>query len=136
MASIAFDTLQFARRLKKAGVPEQQAETQAELMGEAFGFYVNDLVTRDYLDARLDARFAEFEARIERRLTDTENWFDDKLISMATQLENRFSQHDALLTDHSLRLTRIENELRWHRWLLIMIAASTVLPAFLSLANL
>ena len=35
-------------------MPELQAETQAELMGEAFGFYVNDLVTRDYLEAHID----------------------------------------------------------------------------------
>ena len=29
MAAIAFDTLKFARKLKEAGVPEQQAEAQA-----------------------------------------------------------------------------------------------------------
>ena len=82
MASIAFDTLQFARRLKAVGVPEQQAETQAELMGEAFGFYVDDLVTRDYLDARLseqdarmDARFNEQNMRFDQRFTDIDTRF-------------------------------------------------------------
>jgi hypothetical protein len=43
MASLAFDTLQYARKLKAAGDP--QAQTEA--MGEAFGFYVDNLVTRE-----------------------------------------------------------------------------------------
>ena len=41
MAAIAFDTLKFARRLKEVGVPEAQAEAQAEqaiiLAGEQAG---------------------------------------------------------------------------------------------------
>ena len=69
MSSLAFDSLRFARRLKKAGVPESQAEAQAELMAETFGFYVDNLVTKDYLDARLDARFSEQDLYIEQRLS-------------------------------------------------------------------
>ena len=53
MAAIAFDTLRFARRLIEAGVPDRQAEVQAELMAEAFLFNVDSVVTKDYLDARL-----------------------------------------------------------------------------------
>ena len=69
MSSLAFDSLRFARRLKEAGVPEGQAEAQAELMAEAFGFYVDNLVTKDYLDARLESRFAQQDLYIEQRLS-------------------------------------------------------------------
>ena len=55
MAAIAFDTLSYARRLKDAGVPDKQAEAQAELMAEAFVFNIDSLVIKDYLDARLAA---------------------------------------------------------------------------------
>lgn len=72
MGTLAFDSLQYARRLRAAGVPEQQAEVQAELMAEAFGFYADNIVTRDYLDASLRAAFAEQEARIEVRLAEQE----------------------------------------------------------------
>jgi len=113
MAAIAFDTLQFARRLKDVGVPEEQAETQAELMGEAFGFYVNDLVTRDYLDATLDARFAEQDARIDAR----------------------FAEQDVRFANHDAQFAGIRTELRWHKWLLLTIAASTVIPAFVNLVR-
>lgn len=107
MASVAIDTLQFARRLKAVGVPEQQAETQAELMGEAFGFYVDDLVTRDYLDARLDARFSEQDARIDAQ----------------------FAEQKAVIMESKA-------ELRWLKWLLVTVAASTVGPLLLELLKL
>ncbi len=86
MSSLAFDSLKFARRLKEAGVPEQQAEAQAEVMAETFGFYVDNLVTRDYLDARLDARFAEQDTRIEERFAKQD-----------LHIEQRFSRLDAKL---------------------------------------
>ena len=111
MVAIAFDTLQFARRLKQVGVPEEQAEMQAELMGEAFGFYVNDLVTRDYLDAR----FAEQDAQFDARFAEQDARFDA-----------RFASHDA-------QFAEIRTDLRWHKWLLLTIAASTVVPAFVNL---
>lgn len=57
MAALAFDTLRFARRLVAAGVPKQQAEAQAELMAEAFVYNMDALVTKEYLEACLDARF-------------------------------------------------------------------------------
>ncbi len=63
MAAIAFDTLAYARRLKAAGVPDEQAEAQAELMAEAFVFNMDSLVTKDYLEATLDARFGEINSR-------------------------------------------------------------------------
>jgi hypothetical protein len=73
VAAIAFDTLKFSRRLKDVGVPEQQAEAQAELMAEAFMFNMDSLVTRDYLEAVLDARFAQQDAKMEARFAQINN---------------------------------------------------------------
>ncbi len=73
MAAIAFDTLKFARRLQAAGVPQEQAEAQAEVMAEAFLHNLDSLVTKDYLDARLDARFAEQNIRLDHRFTRLES---------------------------------------------------------------
>ena len=63
MAAIAFDTLKYARRLIEAGVPDRQAEAQAELMAEAFVFNMDSVVTKDYLDARLAEQDAKFDAK-------------------------------------------------------------------------
>jgi len=107
MSAIAFDTLQFSRRLKAAGVPENQAETQAELMAEALfhnmeglpRFIGYNLVTKDYLDARLDARFSAQDVRIDTKFA------------------------------------KINQQLSVHNWILAAIAASTVVPALHSLFN-
>lgn len=69
MSAVAFDTLKAARHLIAAGMPTRQAEAQAEVMAEAFVFNMESLVTRDYLDARLDARFAEQDVKFEKRFT-------------------------------------------------------------------
>lgn len=63
MAAVAFDTLKCARRLKAAGFSELQAEAQAEVMAEAFVLNIEALVTKDYLDARLDAMQAVTEGK-------------------------------------------------------------------------
>jgi len=74
VTAVQFDSLKYARRLRDVGVPEPQADTQAALMAEAFGFYVDNLVTKEHLDlalekqgAQIDARFAEQAARIDAR---------------------------------------------------------------------
>ena len=79
MTAVQFDSLKYARRLRDVGVPEPQADTQAELMAEAFGFYVDNLVTKEHLDlalekqgAQIDARFAEQDARIDARFAQQE----------------------------------------------------------------
>ena len=93
MGTLAFDTLQYARRLKAAGVPEQQAEVQAELMAEAFGFYADNIVTRDYLDAALRAAFAEQDAKLEKRFTA----IDQRFVDLESTFNTRLNQQDIKL---------------------------------------
>ena len=71
MAAIIFDVYECDRQLKEAGFTEQQAEAQARIMGQAFVHNVDQLVTRDYLDARLaevETRISTLEARFEGQI--------------------------------------------------------------------
>ncbi|WP_439100632.1 hypothetical protein [Congregibacter sp.] len=86
MSSMAFDSLRFARRLKEAGVPEIQAEAQAELMAETFGFYVDNLVTKDYLDARFSEQEARLEARLESRFAKQDLYIEKRLSGLDVKL--------------------------------------------------
>lgn len=113
MSSLAFDTLRFARRLKEAGVPEMQAEAQAELMAETFGFYVDNLVTKDYLDAR----FSEQDARQEARFSEQDS-----------RLEARFAMQDLYI---ERRLSGLDVKLNVMAAILAVIAAS-VMPLAIS----
>ncbi|MEH6607798.1 MAG: hypothetical protein V7696_00405 [Halioglobus sp.] len=108
MSAFAFDTLKFVRRLTDAGIPQLQAEAQAEVMAEAFVFNMDQLVTRDYLDARLDARFAQQDAR----------------------LDVRFAEQDARIDG---RFAQVDKQLFLHSWVLAVIAATTVIPALTAL---
>ena len=118
MSAVGFDTLRFARRLKDAGVPEKQAEAQAEVMAETFVYNMESLVTTDYLDAR----FAEQDARINARFAEQSEAF-----------EKRFTAMDIKFTELKGKL---KGELGLQRWILAAIAASTVLPALNSLFSL
>ena len=112
ISALAFDSRKFARRLKEVGVPEQQAEAQAEVMAETFGFYVDNLVTKDYLDARLDARFAEQDGRITKRFAEQD-----------ARIEARFAQQDLYIEQ---RLSRIDVKLNVMAAIQAIIAASVV----------
>ncbi len=63
MGISTFDTLKFVRRLEQAGVSTQQAEAQAEVLTEAFNVNLEELVTKDFLAARLAELKADFDAK-------------------------------------------------------------------------
>ncbi|WP_027948850.1 hypothetical protein [Haliea salexigens] len=126
MATLAFDSLRYARRLREAGVPEPQADAQAELMAEAFGFYADNIVTRDYLDAVLRAGFGEqaqrFE-RIETRLNTLEARLD--------ALDARLDKLDARLDKFVTRLEKLEPlriQATLHSFMLGLIVVAQVVP--------
>lgn len=121
MATLAFDSLQFARRLKAVGVPDKQAEVQAELMAEAFGFYVDNIVTKDYLDATLRASFAEQDARWDKKLAERDVRWDEKLAERDTRWERQLAERDTRwerqLTERDARLQKSLSGLdaRWDK---------------------
>jgi len=86
IGALTFDSLRFARRLKEAGVPEQQAEAQAELMAESFGFYIDNLVTKDHLDARITELEARFESRLEARFARQDLYIEQRLSGLDGKL--------------------------------------------------
>jgi hypothetical protein len=76
MATITFDTLKFARTLKAAGVPKQQAEAFAEVFRDATS---EELVRRDYRNSRI----ADVETKIEAARSDIIKWLAGLLIAQA-----------------------------------------------------
>lgn len=71
MATIAFDTLKFAKRLKDAGILPAQAEAEAEALAEVLEVNLKDLATRKDLmrmEERLTERFESKMAQLEQRM--------------------------------------------------------------------
>ena len=76
MSAITFDTLKFARTLKDAGIPDDQAEAFANAFRDATS---EELVTRDYLNSRI----ADVEIRVEAAKADIIKWMAGLLIAQA-----------------------------------------------------
>lgn len=136
MTSMAFDTLRYARRLREAGVPEPQAEVQAELMAEAFGFYAENLLTRDHFTEVLNARFGELGARLDQRWAELEATFDERhsgldaksdkrYFGLDAKIDQRYSELDARI---DLLHSGLAHKQNLHTWMLGVVMAVLVLP--------
>ena len=70
--ALAFDTLKYANKLKTAGIPEQQAEVQAEAMAE---LVTEKLATKQdlhVLEERMTAKVSELETRMTTKVNELE----------------------------------------------------------------
>ncbi|MEZ5490292.1 MAG: hypothetical protein R3F50_08230 [Gammaproteobacteria bacterium] len=95
MAITAFDTHKFVRRLEQAGMPTELAEVQADLLTEAFTVNLESLVSQDFLDTRLIARFAEQNARIDTRFAEQDARIDARFAEQDARIDTRFAEQDA-----------------------------------------
>ena len=86
-------------------------------MAEAFVHNLDSLVTKDYLDARLDARFTAQDARIDARFSAQDARIDERF----TAIDQRFASMD-------VQFAEIKGEFRLVYWMLAIIIASTVTP--------
>ena len=68
MATIAFDTLKYSKRLKDAGVPDKQAEAEAEALAEVLEVNLKDLATKEDLKV-LEERLGDKITMLEQRMT-------------------------------------------------------------------
>jgi len=79
VATITFDTLKYSKRLKDAGVPDKQAEAEAEALAEVLEVNLKDLATKEDLKT------------LEQRLGDKINVIEQRLGDKITMLEQRMT---------------------------------------------
>ena len=129
MSSASFDTLRFSRGLREVGVPEQQADRQAELMADAFSTFADKLVTRDYFSEVLDARLTQHGAQLEQRIVEKMTL---RFAEQDAKFEARFAEQDAKFearfADHDARFSRQDRILLLHTWMLGLIMLVSVVP--------
>ena len=144
MQALKFDTLGYVKQLTSAGVDPQVAEIHAMTMANAFGMYIDNLVTTDYLDATLDKRFAEFDLRMERRFAEQ----DSKFAEQGSKIERRFAEQEKRTSDlelaisdkfaeqdakFELRFSHIEGDLKVLKWGQAILVAAVILPQLAAL---
>jgi hypothetical protein len=73
MATITFDTLAYAKKLKHAGFTEEQAEVAAEAQKETIDIVISDIEVRHLNDMATKRDLAEVALKLEVRLAETKS---------------------------------------------------------------
>ncbi len=137
MAITTFDTHKFVRRLEQAGVPLEQAEVQAEVLTEAFNVNLESLVTKDYLESRLDARFSEQKAYIDSRFSAQETRFNDSLGKLRKELSGDISNLEIKMEKGFARLdAKFDANTKLFFWIQAFVVTAVVIPLIQSLLTL
>lgn len=66
MATLTFDTLKFANKLKAAGVPPEQAEAEAAALSEVLEVNLKELATKEDLKSGLKDLEMKLDTRFEK----------------------------------------------------------------------
>jgi len=97
MAISIFDTHKFVRRMEAAGVTLEQAEAQADVLTEAFTVNLEALVTKEYLESRLEVRFAENQTYMDKRFAEQQAYMDTRFAEQQACMDTRFAEQQAYM---------------------------------------
>jgi len=95
MAVSSIDTHKFVRRLEQAGMPLALAEVQAEVFNEAFAVNLESLVTKEFLESKLDARFSEQKFSIDARFAEQQSYVDARFSEQQSYVDARFAEQQS-----------------------------------------
>jgi len=119
--ALKFDTLGYVKKLASAGVDPQVAEIHAMTMANAFGMYIDNVVTTEYLDATLDKRFAEFDLRMERRFAEQDLKFERRFREQDSKFDARFNNLER-------ELGSLKSVARINTAIMFLLLANVMLP--------
>jgi len=109
MATVRFDTLDYARKLERAGVPAEQAALQAKALNDALA-ETGDLREQLLrLEIKVDRGFADVGARFEKMAAHSDARFDQ----IAGRSDTRFGQVDARFDHVETKLSARIDALDW-----------------------
>ncbi len=125
VAITTFDTHKFVRRLEEAGVPLKQAEVQAEVLTEAFNVNLDSLVTKEFLAAR----FAEQDARWDKRFSEQDVRWEKRFTQLIAALDSRFAEQDVKWEKRFAPLAaKVDSNFRFFLWTQAIVLAAVILP--------
>jgi len=116
MATVRFDTLDYARKLERAGVPAEQAALQAKALNDALA-ETGDLREQLLrLEIKVDRGFADVDARFEKMAAHSDARFDQvdaRFDQIAGRSDTRFGQVDARFDHVETKLSARIDALDW-----------------------
>ena len=107
--AVAFDTLEYARRLQDAGIAAPQAEAQARALADALTGRVASPSDLDALEARLVSRIDAFDRRLNGRIDGLEGRID----ALDSRLNGRIDGLEGRIDGRIDKLAGSFDTLKW-----------------------
>lgn len=107
--AVAFDTLEYARRLQDAGIAAPQAEAQARALADALTGRVASPSDLDALEARLVSRIDAFDRRLNGRIDGLEGRID----ALDSRLNGRIDGLEGRIDGRIDKLAGSVDTLKW-----------------------
>jgi hypothetical protein len=107
--AVAFDTLEYARRLQDAGIAAPQAEAQARALADALTGRVASPSDLDALEARLVSRIDAFDRRLNGRIDGLEGRID----ALDSRLNGRIDGLEGRIDGRIEKLAGFVDTLKW-----------------------
>ena len=118
MATATFDTLKFANALKAVGVPDKQAEAEAQVLSEVFSINFREVTTKEDLKravADIEVKIREVEQRLLVKIDQNTSKIDQfrmELISKIDLVDKRLdAKIDQTKTELSSKIDQVKTEL-------------------------
>ena len=107
--AVAFDTLEYARRLQDAGIAAPQAEAQARALADALTGRVASNSDLDAFEARLVSRIDAFDRRLNGRIDGLEGRID----ALDSRLNGRIDGLEGRIDGRIEKLAGSVDTLKW-----------------------
>ena len=107
MAIATFDTLKFANTLKAAGVPDKQAEAEANAFAEIIQIQVKDLATKADLDRQsegLNREIAEVKKDLKQEIAEVKKDLKQEIADLRKEVTSDIEVLRAKMTGEFLLL--------------------------------
>ena len=134
MASATFDTLKFANALKAVGVPDKQAEAEAQVLSEVFSINFREVATKEDLKrlvADIDGKFRELEQRLTAKIDQNKTELTAKIEQLRLELTGKIEQLNSKIDMIHTKLSGDMLLIRWMLGLLISFAVAMTIRVFL-----
>ena len=103
MATATFDTLKFANALKAVGVPDKQAEAEAQVLSEVFSINFREVTTKEDLKravADIEVKIREVEQRLLVKIDQNTSKIDQFRMELISKIDLAEKKLDAKI-DHT-----------------------------------
>ena len=110
MTAVTFNTLQFATKLKEAGLPEKQAEVLANSFGEVLQVNLKDLVTEQQLNkavSDLKQEISQTRQELKQDIAQVKQELKQDLKSVETRLDAKID----------ISISKLTSEIQLLKWM-------------------